>query len=226
LDKLGFLFKDEQYHRFILPYKVNDLTLRQKASTYISNLDFPKDSVNIEKLFSPALYDNEIPTFMVSIREGYARQMIDSKQASQELFAEKSSVLLAIENVYYRTFSHQHMLRSPARIIWYVSGNQARLIGMSYLDEILSDTPKELFKRLNMHGVFEWRDIFELAGKNLEQKVMALKFSMTVTFPNDVLRNTLLEVCQNHNFNLALPSPTRIPMPALTEIFDHAFHRK
>ena len=177
----------------------------------------------LESFASPLVVSAEIPTFLVSIKPGYARQMIDTEQAANELFGDKSPILLRTNNVYYKKKSAHRMLRPPGRILWYISGENARIVAISRLDEVEIGKPKALFKKYSKFGALEWKDLFELSHKELNREIMALRFSQTHSFRRSVSLNQLRTICTDEGFNLALPSPTKIPYKALSRIFALGF---
>ena len=71
------------------------------------------------------------------------------------------------------------MLKAPGRILWYESGNRKEVVGVSHLDKVVINTPKELFQRFKKHGTLEWKDLYEMCGRDIAKKLMVLQFSHT-----------------------------------------------
>ena len=59
-------------------------------------------------------------------------------------------------------------------------------VAVSHLDELAIGTAKELFYRFRRYGVYEWKDVFNLAGHSLDKQIMAFIFSHTECFSRPV----------------------------------------
>jgi len=134
--------------------------------------------------------DADIPAFIVPVRAEWAMSLFDSEIASQDLFgAVKPGLMFNTENVYYRS-ARPKVLSAPARILWYVKkGDYHGVMSIracSYLNEVVIDKPKTLYSRFQGLGVYEWKDVFELAGGNPDQKIMAFRFSNTELFDEPI----------------------------------------
>lgn len=149
--------------------------------------DDPKAVAMLEARFWPAKVTvSALPTFIVSIRAEWAQHFFDDDLASQFLFGTRDELLLGIEGVYYCSAKHRH-LTAPARILWYVSkGNEGEgsmsIKACSRLEEVVIGKPKELFKRFRRLGVYQWKDVFQTAKKDLARDLLAFRFSMTERF--------------------------------------------
>jgi GNAT superfamily N-acetyltransferase len=158
--------------------------------------------LNVEKSLWPAkISDIDMPAFMVPIRADWAMQLFDFNIASQDLFGGEPSLLLNVENVYYRAcHPSPRNLTAPARILWYVSRGTGNYQGgmsiraCSYLDEIIVDKPKTIFSRFRRLGVYQWPDIFKVANENLDQEIMAFRFSRTEVFNNPLGKDELASI--------------------------------
>jgi hypothetical protein len=152
---------------------------------------------------------------MVPIWTDWAMQLFDFNIASQDLFGGEPSLLLNVENVYYRAASPSPKnLAAPARILWYVSKGKDHYQGgmsiraCSYLDEIVIDKPKPIFSRFRRLGVYQWPDVFQVAKENLDQEIMAFRFSHTEVFNNPIGKNELASLWQaetGDNFHIQMP---------------------
>jgi predicted nucleic acid-binding protein/GNAT superfamily N-acetyltransferase len=147
----------------------------------------------IEKAVWPArLRDAGLPTFVVPIRPGWAMHFFHDEASETMLLGARDEIRFNAEGVYYRA-NQACGLKAPGRILWYVSkgsdenfpGPQA-IVACSCLDEIVVDTPKELYRRFRRLGVYSWRDVFETANRQLDCEMMALRFSHTERFKRPV----------------------------------------
>jgi len=175
--------------------------------------------VNLEKSCTPlALGLANQKYFLIPILPGYAISLVDRRRASQDLFGGETDVLFRWENVYYRQ-KHQHiMLMAPARILWYVSG-EGHIASVSYLDDVVIDTPTMLFKRFKKLGILEWRDLYEMSEGDVLREIMALKFSRTFPFRNPIPLNMIRTVFSDAGIGPWLQSPSRIPEKIFHELF-------
>jgi hypothetical protein len=141
--------------------------------------------------------------------------LFDHNIAKQTLWGADPSLVLNVENVYYR--SSRTRLASPARILWYVSQGTGDFQGAmsiracSYLDQVVVDKPKALYSRFKRLGVYKWKDVYSIAGKDVDQEIMAFRFSGTELFNSPVHRDKLQEIWmreKGQNFNIL--SPVRV----------------
>lgn len=61
----------------------------------------------------------------------------------------------------------------------------------SQLEEVVVGKPKELFRRFQRLGVYEWRDVYDAAGKNVSNDIVAFQFRMTERFHKPIGMDTL-----------------------------------
>ena len=180
--------------------------------------------LEIERRSSPLCLEmEEQQYFLIPIRPGYAISLFDREQSSREMFGGDPSVLLRWGNVYYRTKSCQHMLKAPARILWYVSGDKGRVAAVSHLDDVVVDKPKRLFAKFKKFGILEWRDLYKMCGNDPEKEIMALSFSHTFPFRSPVSLQALRAVYREEEIGLGLQSPSRIPAATFRKIFCMGF---
>ncbi|MEN6449838.1 MAG: GNAT family N-acetyltransferase [Thermoguttaceae bacterium] len=181
-------------------------------------------ALDIEHLLWPAkLRDCNIPTFIVPIRPRWARELFDAGLANETFFGAKEELALNPNSVYYRHVLPRG-LKGTGRLLWYVSGDDRipgtkRIRACSRLDSIEIGKPKEVFPRYRRFGIFEWRDVLEIAGNSLDGEVMAVKFSDTELFRTPVGFEKARQIlkCQGawNNFQ----SPIRIPNAAFEELY-------
>lgn len=178
------------------------------------SIDNEKMILKIEKALWPTkLTDIHVPTYIVPIKPFWAMHLFDVGIARQDLFGGTPDLVFSLENVYYRAKKPQ-VLESPARILWYVSKGDAKYKGTmsirasSYLDEIHIDKPKALFSKFRRLGVYKWSDILRKVKNDLEQEIMAFRFSYTEVFPKPISRNRLEEIWlkkENKQFHIQSP---------------------
>lgn len=135
-----------------------------------------------------------LPTFIVPIWPQWAQHFFDADLGSQLLFGLREDLHLGVEGAYYRSAENNN-LKVPGRILWYVSkgdGDGSMSIkACSMLEEVVLGKPKELFRRFQRLGVFEWRDIYAFSGKDLTKDLVAFRFRMTERFQKPVGMDSL-----------------------------------
>jgi GNAT superfamily N-acetyltransferase/predicted nucleic acid-binding protein len=144
----------------------------------------------IERQLWPAkVIESDVPTFIVSIKPKWAQHFFDAELGSQLLFGLREDLHLGVEGVYYRSAENNN-LTVPGRVLWYVSkdtGDGSMTIkACSQLEEVVIGKPKELFRRFQRLGVYEWPDIYEAAGKDIFKDIVAFRFRMTERFQNPI----------------------------------------
>ncbi len=163
-------------------------------STLLKQASLANDNhlmLRIERSLWPTkITDLGIPAFIVPIRPNWALHLFDEKFARQTIFGAKPELILNGENVYYRS-KNPTVLEAPGRVLWYTSSDpkffgSGHIRACSYLDEVVIDTPKTLFKRFHRLGVYKWSNLLEIANGNAEAKIMAFLFSGTELFPNPI----------------------------------------
>lgn len=151
-------------------------------------------AIELEKRFWPAkITDHPIQTLTAPIKSVWASLWFDYNLASQTLFGADEGKAFNREGVYYSGKRLKNII-SPARILWYVShdpkavGSKA-IRACSRVDDILIGKPKDLYRRFQHLGIYEWRDVFDVAGKDIDKEIMAIIFSDTELFLNPVSLN-------------------------------------
>lgn len=145
----------------------------------------------LERRFWPAKISNgEIPSFLVTILPGWAQHFFDDLLGSQLIFGLRDDLHLGVEGVYYRKAVNNNMT-APGRVLWYVSkggtGDGSMTVkACSQLEEVIVGKPKDLFKRFQRLGVYEWRNVYETADKDINTEIMAFRFRMTERFTHPV----------------------------------------
>ena len=149
----------------------------------------------IERQLWPAkLIDPGLPTFIVSIWPQWAQHFFDADLGSQLLFGLREDLHLGVEGVYYRSIENNN-LTVPGRVLWYVSKGSGdgpmTIKACSQLEEVVVGKPKELFRRFQRLGVYEWRDVYATAGNDIANDIVAFRFRMTERFKTPVGTNLL-----------------------------------
>lgn len=170
--------------------------------------------LNLERALWPAkIVDADVPTFLVPIRPAWAQHLFDQELASEDLFG--GELTLNREAVYYRAARPSCGLSAPGRILWYVSLDKSsaktgHIRACSFLDEVTVDTPKVLFRRFQRLGIYKWPDVYGLAKKDIHRKIMALRFSDTVSLAKPVSLRALRQIANVSGASTTLQSPLRI----------------
>ena len=175
--------------------------------------------LELERSCSPLSSEACQNHFLIPIQPGYALNLIDRKRSSYDMFGGNPSILLLWHNVYYRKANHQNMLKAPGRILWYVSGNVKAIVAVSHLDEVVIESPKELFRQFKKYGTLEWKDLFEMCDGDVSKSLMALRFSHTFSFGRDVSLDEIREAFSESGIGLSFPSPQKIPFDTFNRLF-------
>jgi len=182
----------------------------------LNDLDFDRDC-------APLASNETIPTYVVPIKPAFAMGLINKKQAADDLFGGKPSVLLRWNNVYFRGKSRHRMIRSPGRILWYVSGNIGSIVAVSHLDEVEVGLPKNLFKKYQKFGILEWRDLYSMCGKRVDKEIMVLRFSHTFLFKKQISLKTMKKIFSEDDLPLLLISPIAVSFNTLGKLYKIGF---
>ena len=191
LDKFGFVLQNNLYVKYVY----NIIVAKEEVSTIIHQ-SYPSISFDNNdrlllaaerKLFPLKIKGLNIPTYIVPIMPYWAGQLFDLTIAGEDLFGANPEKLWSFENVYYR---HTKPIteKYPARILWYVSGKYVRyshaksIVASSYLTEVMTGKPKDLFHVNRRYGIYEWKDIYKLCGGDINTDIRALKFCHTEVF--------------------------------------------
>ena len=178
----------------------------------------------IQRHCSPTAIPTAENCFLIPIRPGFALSLVDRQQSADDLFGGEISVLLRWDHVYYRHNTHYNMLKSPGRILWYVSGvSHKRVVAISHLDSVESGSPRELFRKYRRQGVLDWDQIYEMCSGDLDSKIMALTFSHTFPFREPIALDVLRNVYTEDGQNLVLQSPSNVPLSTFQKLFRLGF---
>ncbi len=179
------------------------------------------------QLWPVKVLDSTVPTFVVPVRPSWAQHLFDAELAAQDLFGAMPHLAMSRENVYYRAPRNPRSMPCPARILWYVSGDD-RIPGTkairacSRLVEVTVGTPKIVYRAGRRLGVYEWKDVAKIAGGDHAGHVQSLRFCDTESFRVPVPLSkvqTVLDELGVGGVNRSFPSPQRIPESAFAEIY-------
>lgn len=208
LVKFGFIPSQDGYIKFALNQQINRQDL--KSIIHESNIPLEVDDsddaslIKVEKLLFPLKISGlNIPIYIIPIKPYWAGQLFDYGIAGEDMFGADPNKLWSFENVYYRHVNPLHE-NAPARILWYVSGGDKgfsrskTIVASSYLTEVQTGKPKELFRLYKHYGIYEWSHIYDLCNKDITQDIKVLKFSHTEVFDNPVSYEKVMEVFKNN----------------------------
>lgn len=174
-------------------------------------------------LFPLKISDLDLPCFIVPIKPHWAEALFDDKSDQKlPLFEPDYPLLLNRENVYYAAKTGK--LKSPARILWWVSENKqtkqkGEIRACSYVDAVFIDKPKTLFKRFEKLGIYKWTQIAE-TSKNKDE-IMAFVFSDTELFTNPISSVFVKNYFTKHeNKNFMIVSPLKIKKDTYIDLYN------
>lgn len=214
---LSLNYKNEEERRFF----ADAATLLNKEYM-LFNVQYMSD---IEHLLWPAkILDAPIPTFIVPIQAKWAKDLFDENLARQTLLGAVMELALNRESAYYKSKNAPGGLKAPGRILWYVSKDNKyegsmHIRACSRLDEVLVDNPKKLFGQLRRLGVYQWRHVHRVAKCNINQDIMALRFSDTELFTSPVKWSDVQSILKRADCPSQLMSPHRIPNNVFAELY-------
>jgi predicted nucleic acid-binding protein len=174
------------------------------------------------RLWPVRILDANIPNFIVSIKPVWAQHLFDEGIARQTLMGGRDDLLLRNENVYYRSARSGGGILSPARILWYVTQDKdnpmtsMQVRACSLLDEVIIGRAKDVYSRFERLGIYEWEDVLRTAGHNVNNKIMALRFSNTVILPKPIDLQTLKSIIREEE---GKDPPLQSPQPIHTRTF-------
>lgn len=174
---------------------------------------------DLEECCSPLSLGNKENVFLVPIRPGYALSLIDIHQSANDMFGGDPNVLLRWDNVYYRKATLLKMLKAPGRILWYVSGDQGKIVAISRLDKVVAGSPMELLREFKPLGVLDWKDLYEMCDGDISSELMVLRFSHTFPFHKSIPLRMIQRVYKEYSVGLSLQSPSRVPMRVFNKLY-------
>lgn len=188
-----------------------------------SNLDV---ITGIEKsIFPGKIIDSSIPNFIVPIKPWWAKDLFDEELAEQVIWGAHSILALRRELVYYKSRMASGGIKAPGRILWYVSQDKgfkkanatlSSVRACSYIDEVLIEKPKFLYKKFKRLGVYEFSDLVGVA-KGQDKELMAIRFSNTELFKSPVESKEIKNIIGN---NIHIQSPVKIDARSFELIYN------
>ena len=180
--------------------------------------------LELEQYCSPLSLAEDQEHFLIPVRPGYALSLMDRYQSSVDLFGGDPNTLLRWDNVYYRTKSRHHILKPPARILWYVSGKgHMQIIAISHLDEVVIGPPDDLLSRFGRFGVLGHGELYKMSKGDKSTELMALKFSRTSTFRSRVPLQEIRQVYKEEGEGFNPISVSRMSRETFQKLFQLGF---
>lgn len=207
--EIGFLEHEGRYFRVCLPASTNQKGLLRQVAALLPNLSANHATLSAKRLeqhCSPAdVEEYEKSYVIVPIKPAYAMSLFDRQQAESDLFGGEKSTLLRWDNVYYRRISHRNILMPPARILWYESAPEGKVTTLSSLDDLELGVPGHLLRKYRKLGILKWRELYEMCLRNIDEKLMALKFSNTFPLQHPVPLAALREILKSPRLTFQSP---------------------
>jgi len=186
-----------------------------------------KGMLDIERfLFPGKIIDANIPSFIVPIKPFWAHQLFDAKLANQTLIgATKTELALNREAVYYKAKSPPKELKPgvSGRVLWYVSDDKdhgyngvSAVRACSRIDEVVMAKPKELYRQFRNLGIYEERNVLDVARNNPDKDIMAIRFSDTELFNQPIPLKKIKEILDK---NVSLQSSWYISKENFAKIY-------
>lgn len=237
--ELGFFQVNDELIKVCLPITACLNQLLSSGISLINEIDEfdiyartlkQKDAIEImklEQIFWPGkVTDFEMPCFIIPIKPYWAQHLFDEGMASQSLFPVEN-VALNVESVYYRSAQAGRGIAAPARVLWYVSGDKEyhgvkAIRACSYLQEIFTGKPKEIFRRFRRLGIYQWEEINRMIHGNLDKDIMALRFTLTEVFANPISLPDLKNAFALRGKKFSIQSPLPISNKTFLEIYQKA----
>jgi len=189
---------------------------RQIADSLITEnlINDVQASANIERFLFPAkIIDAEIPTFIIPIKPRWAKDLFDEGLANQNVLGGKTELAFSREAVFYRSIRNLRGLKSPGRLLWYVSQDEdnyyykvSSIRACCFIDEVVIGKPKELYQRFQRLGVYELTDILNV-NQDKNGNIMAIRFSNIELFSHPIPLNKVQDILRKKE---TIQSPCKI----------------
>ncbi|MFV8269501.1 GNAT family N-acetyltransferase [Flavobacterium sp. GT2N3] len=215
-------------HETIISNNIDISSITEKINSLDDEEDKKILKFRLERQWWPLkLKDLEIPTYIIPIKSYWSSQLFDFHQADQSLFGAKAELVWHRENIYYRNVMPVSE-KYPARILWYVSsekrtttGRDKGIVACSYLDEVTIAPAKSLFQRFKNFGIYEWKDVYDLAKKDSDKEIKAIKFSDTEVFKNKIGLNKITQILnENGRKKNTFTSPLEVSKEIFNKIYE------
>ncbi|NLE03511.1 MAG: N-acetyltransferase, partial [Crenarchaeota archaeon] len=189
------------------------------------------DCFGIEQVLWPLkIIEVDLPTYVVPIKSYWAMHLFDEELANRSLFGADASLALNVENAYYtgkclKNFKH------PARVLWYVSEDKNHpdtksIRACSLVTEVNTGKPKDLYRKYQRYGIFEWRDVFELAKKDINREIMGFQFCNTEQFKYPIEWKTIQKILVEEGCNSTFQSITKISHDTFIKLYKLGIGKK
>ncbi len=178
------------------PIFENLLTQLIKNTESLLSEYFLADCYQHERLLYPVkVKELNLPCYIIPIRAEWAAYLFEENLQAQklEIFPDKVEIMLNRQNVYYRS-AKPKKLDYPSRIIWYISQRKSDigyLSACSYIEYIEIDNPKNLYKKYEDLGIYQWQQVYDLAKREINNSIMAFVFKDTELFKKKISLNYL-----------------------------------
>lgn len=238
IEHFGFSKTVNGYRKLVLKEIIDSAELNQIATSkeesyYFSSLINKLNANNrtafiylIERRLWPLKFEDvDIPTYIVPIKPYWASQLFDHIAANSTMFGSQPQLAWNRENIYYRSVNPVSE-KVPARILWYVSKSKndsnrnKAIVASSYLDEVIIDEAKKLYKQYKSYGIYQWKDVYKLAKEDLTMKIKALKFSDTEVFKKPIKLKIVNEILgKNKRKENTFASPLKVSNKIFIDIY-------
>lgn len=226
LYRFGFLNRDGLLKKLILRGVVTKSNLSQYCLENNLQIDTPDLNNDVRLLelerflFPLKISDLNIPCYIVPIKPQWAQELFDTREADSMLFGVDITRLWNVENVYYRS-ARTLTEKVPARILWYVSadnhyGRNKGVVATSYLEEVITSLPKDLYRKFKHYGIYKWDDIYKLCGNDVDKQIRAIRFSHTEVFNSVVPYHKLQRIIGKKN---TFQSPVEVSEVVFNEVY-------
>ena len=222
LSEMGYTKCDDVFIRFCFARaldRADVLSEVTQLSPECTNSYQDMSDIDLERSCSPLASMADQNYFLISIRQGYALNLFDRQQSAQDMFGGNQDVLLRWSNVYYRAANFHRMFKAPGRILWYVSGHPKNIVAISHLDEVVIDTPKELYRKFRKYGTLEWKSLYEMCNHDISKELMALRFSHTFPLQKVIRLKEMYAVFDEDGIAHSMQAPKRITSAIFLKLF-------
>jgi predicted nucleic acid-binding protein/GNAT superfamily N-acetyltransferase len=179
----------------------------------------------LERAYWPLkIVDAPIPNYIIPIQPRWAAELFDNELANQDLFGARTKLSLNREGVYYRSAMPTGGLTAPGRILWYVSDDKKYqgskcIRACSFLEDVVVGRPKELFRRFDRLGVYEWKHLMALTKDNIDKNLMTVRYSDTQLMANPIIWDDFQAVLQESGVRTQLQSPQQISSQVFAKLY-------
>lgn len=219
LPKMGFQRFGSHWYRLPLAAVITRSEAEDELRKYVPDATqrhHEDDHEILQRCCSPVvLKDRPEPAFLIPIKPNFAMSLFNRQTAARDLFGGKAEALMRWENVYFRRKTHHHMLKAPARLLWYESGSTKAITAASLLDLVDIASARDLFHKYQKFGALDWKEVSEMCKGNPSNEIMVLKFSDTFIFPTKVLLSDLRDFEQR----------TSVPVQSPRTVENSVFHK-